>query len=373
MPTFKKLENYNKIKEWDKEGLSNKQIADKLGFLSIRNVQKIRQWGKELDKENDLIGSIQDVPETKKLFKRFGDKLKFYNSVIPKHHKDIYYRESFEDLGISNSKISYLDKVQATSHLTEFSKLKLRYLILFHNNWIDILVTNQFENYENRIPTDTGQISWLYLIAGLQACSEIFIDSRLSQLFEALASHIRATRPYILRKSWNDKKEFEKLRFSERIKEFIKINPEIEKKEVIAATKRIQEYMPKAKKYSVEIIKELKELRSAHIGSLGTFIKVLEHIIPKPVSLSKARDLKAQKTVIDTWQFFTSELIKLSGFGMFKLYSKDCEKMSNKEFINEHLKNIYLNNKSIFDDLEGYKDYVLWQRENTIKKVLKMN
>ena len=58
-----------------------------------------------------------------------------------------------------------------------YTKIKLRHLVYFHNKWIGLIINN---SGKVKIPYDKYQDSWLFLIAGLDTCSKIFIDKKSS-------------------------------------------------------------------------------------------------------------------------------------------------------------------------------------------------
>jgi hypothetical protein len=383
--TVETLEKFKRIEKLRDEGKTILEIA-KIFDLDPNRIKQIRRDCKKYYAETELLNFSQSSPRVQKAFNEL-DLEKKLDSVVKALPNKKYYWTNFggyaNQLKSSKRVKDYLYALDDALELNKNSKLKLRYLTYFHNSWIDIyheskrLIWDE-ENKKhvkpiNPVPTDAGQESWMYLLAGLDTLREIFIDKNISELLTGLYNHIMDYRPWYDLKTWNELDEIgEGLTFSQRIKRFMQFNPDIPEYEVIAATKRIQSYLPKARTYCERIHEELdKIITDLHIFHAIEFKELFKLVIPIPVSLSKAKNFRNQDMEIDILKFFSIEILKLSSFNFFRLISKDAISIDEEEFerrfcpkINEYWSEDHGRN----EENHGYWiGYLKWCRKNSIK------
>ena len=248
-----------------------------------------------------------------------------------------------------------------------YIKLRLRHLVYFHNKWIELLINNSKKEISNRIPVDNEQNSWLYLIAGLDTCSRIFIDKKLSSIFIELKNHILKTKPwYII-----DKQDSYEFGIFNNLLKFI--NPDrkkIKNAELEYGNKRVENYILKGTSYSNKIRVYLDNItRELNQHSILDFKKVLKNVIPIPDSLSKKQFVANKYIEIDTLRFFSVELLNLSSYNCYRLISLDIIKMKDDEFIKKYIPSNKVVNSSNYND---YVNYYLWCKKNTIKEYEKL-
>ena len=217
------------------------------------------------------------------------------------------------------------------------------------------------------IPTDNKQNSWLYLIAGLDACARIFIDKKLSGMFMELKNHILKTKPwYII-----DKQDSYEFGIFNNLLKFI--NPDrkkIKNAELEYGNKRVENYILKGTSYSNKIRVYLDNItRELNQHSILDFKKVLKNVIPIPDSLSKKQFVANKYIEIDTLRFFSVELLNLSSYNCYRLISLDIIKMKDDEFIKKYIPSNKVVNSSNYND---YVNYYLWCKKNTIKEYEKL-
>tara|TARA_Y100001936_G_C16043397_1_gene653088 strand:- start:126 stop:1328 length:1203 start_codon:yes stop_codon:yes gene_type:complete len=381
--TVETLENYKRIQKLRDEGKTILEIAKEFD-LDQRRIYQIINDGKKYYAETELLNFSQSSPRVQKAFNELDleNKLDAVVKALPNRK---YYMTSVDasvqQLNLSKNVMNYLRALDDALEVDKYSKLKLRYLNYFHNSWLDLYAkSNSLIWKDNKrvkppdtVPTDEGQESWMYLLAGLDTLKEIFIDKNISELLTGLYNHIMAYRPWYDLKTWNELDEIGTgLTFSQKIKRFMQFNPDIPEYEVIAATKRIQSYLPKARTYCERIHEELdKIITDLHIVHAIEFKELFKLVIPIPVSLSKAKNFRDQDMEIDILKFFSIEILKLSIFNSFRLISKDAISIDEEEFerrycpkINEYWSKDHGRN----EENHGYWiGYLKWCRKNSIK------
>jgi len=303
---FKKITNYKRITKLENDGFTHKEIAQKLGLKSYNEVEKILSWGKSYFRESELLEFNKLSPKASRLLLS-NKNIDKYEDSLPKNETRILNLEKLNNLGIPKERMIYLKKLSQSLESGNNIKLKLRHLVYFHNKWIELLISNSHKKFDEQIPVDKNQESWLFLLAGLDTCSKIFIDKKLSNMFEGLKDHIIESRPwYLLKiKSENNLSMFKKL-FNSLFSNQLQISDI----ELSNGNKRVERYIVEATNYSNKIRVYLDNLtRELNQYSIIDFKKILKNIIPLPDSISKKQFVKTKYIEIDTLRFFSVELI----------------------------------------------------------------
>ena len=246
-------------------------------------------------------------------------------------------------------------------------KLRLRHLAYFHNKWMELLINNSKKEISEQIPTDNKQNSWLYLIAGLDACARIFIDKKLSGMFMELKNHILKTKPWYI----VDNQDNNKSSIYNNLLKFINPNKEkIKNTELEYGNKRIESYIFKGTIFSNKIRVYLDNItRELNQYSILDFKKIIKNIIPLPDSLSKKQFVNSKYIEIDTLRFFSVELLNLSSYNCYRLISLDIINMNDAEFIENYIPSNKIVNSNKYND---YINYYLWCKKNTIREYEKL-
>ena len=363
---IKKITAYKKIIKFKDIGLSDNEIAKKLKLSSTSDIGKILDWGKIYFRESELLEFNKMSPKTSLLITQEKD-IELFEKSLPEYERKLINLDKLDELNLPKEILIYLGKLSKALESGNYIKLRLRHLVYFHNKWIELLINNSKKEISNRIPVDNEQNSWLYLIAGLDTCSRIFIDKKLSSIFIELKNHILKTKPwYII-----DKQDSYEFGIFNNLLKFI--NPDrkkIKNTELEYGNKRVENYILKGTTYSNKIRVYLDNItRELNQHSILDFKNVLKNVIPIPDSLSKKQFVANKYIEIDTLRFFSVELLNLSSYNCYKLISLDIIKMKDNEFIKKYIPSNKVVNSSNYND---YVNYYLWCKKNTIKEYEKL-
>ena len=364
--SLKKITAYKKIIKFKDIGLSDNEIAKKLKLSSTSDIGKILYWGKIYFRESELLEFNKMSPKASLLITQEKN-IELFEKSLPEYERKLINLDKLNELNLSKEILIYLSKLSKALESGNYIKLRLRHLVYFHNKWIELLINNSKKEISNRIPVDNEQNSWLYLIAGLDTCSRIFIDKKLSSIFIELKNHILKTKPwYII-----DKQDSYEFGIFNNLLKFI--NPDrkkIKNTELEYGNKRVENYILKGTSYSNKIRVYLDNItRELNQHSILDFKKVLKNVIPIPDSLSKKQFVANKYIEIDTLRFFSVELLNLSSFNCYRLISLDIIKMKDDEFIKKYIPSNKVVNSSNYND---YVNYYLWCKKNTIKEYEKL-
>ena len=364
--SLKKIIAYKKIIKFKDIGLSDNEIAKKLKLSSTSDIGKILYWGKIYFRESELLGFNKMSPKASLLITQEKN-IELFEKSLPEYERKLINLYKLNELNLSKEILIYLSKLSKALESGNYIKLRLRHLVYFHNKWIELLINNSKKEISNRIPVDNEQNSWLYLIAGLDTCSRIFIDKKLSSIFIELKNHILKTKPwYII-----DKQDSYEFGIFNNLLKFI--NPDrkkIKNAELEYGNKRVENYILKGTSYSNKIRVYLDNItRELNQHSILDFKKVLKNVIPIPDSLSKKQFVANKYIEIDTLRFFSVELLNLSSYNCYRLISLDIIKMKDDEFIKKYIPSNKVINSSNYKD---YVNYYLWCKKNTIKEYEKL-
>ena len=364
--SLKKITAYKKIIKFKDIGLSDNEIAKKLKLSSTSDIGKILDWGKIYFRESELLEFNKMSPKASLLITQEKN-IELFEKSLPEYERKLINLDKLNELNLPKEILIYLGKLSKALESGNYIKLRLRHLVYFHNKWIELLINNSKKEISNRIPVDNEQNSWLYLIAGLDTCSRIFIDKKLSSIFIELKNHILKTKPwYII-----DKQDSYEFGIFNNLLKFI--NPDrkkIKNAELEYGNKRVENYILKGTSYSNKIRVYLDNItRELNQHSILDFKKVLKNVIPIPDSLSKKQFVANKYIEIDTLRFFSVELLNLSSYNCYKLISLDIIKMKDDEFIKKYIPSNKVVNSSNYND---YVNYYLWCKKNTIKEYEKL-
>ena len=364
--SLKKITAYKKIIKFKDIGLSDNEIAKKLKLSSTSDIGKILYWGKIYFRESELLEFNKMSPKASLLITQEKN-IELFEKSLPEYERKLINLDKLNELNLSKEILIYLGKLSKALESGNYIKLRLRHLVYFHNKWIELLINNSKKEISNRIPVDNEQNSWLYLIAGLDTCSRIFIDKKLSSIFIELKNHILKTKPwYII-----DKQDSYEFGIFNNLLKFI--NPDrkkIKNAELEYGNKRVENYILKGTSYSNKIRVYLDNItRELNQHSILDFKKVLKNVIPIPDSLSKKQFVANKYIEIDTLRFFSVELLNLSSYNCYRLISLDIIKMKDDEFIKKYIPSNKVVNSSNYND---YVNYYLWCKKNTIKEYEKL-
>ena len=364
--SLKKITAYKKIIKFKDIGLSDNEIAKKLKLSSTSDIGKILDWGKIYFRESELLKFNKMSPKASLLITQEKN-IELFEKSLPEYERKLVNLDKLNELNLPKEILIYLGKLSKALESGNYIKLRLRHLVYFHNKWIELLINNSKKEISNRIPVDNEQNSWLYLIAGLDTCSRIFIDKKLSSIFIELKNHILKTKPwYII-----DKQDSYEFGIFNNLLKFI--NPDrkkIKNAELEYGNKRVENYILKGTSYSNKIRVYLDNItRELNQHSILDFKKVLKNVIPIPDSLSKKQFVANKYIEIDTLRFFSVELLNLSSYNCYRLISLDIIKMKDDEFIKKYIPSNKVVNSSNYND---YVNYYLWCKKNTIKEYEKL-
>ena len=364
--SLKKITAYKKIIKFKDIGLSDNEIAKKLKLSSTSDIGKILYWGKIYFRESELLEFNKMSPKASLLITQEKN-IELFEKSLPEYERKLVNLDKLNELNLPKEILIYLGKLSKALESGNYIKLRLRHLVYFHNKWIELLINNSKKEISNRIPVDNEQNSWLYLIAGLDTCSRIFIDKKLSSIFIELKNHILKTKPwYII-----DKQDSYEFGIFNNLLKFI--NPDrkkIKNAELEYGNKRVENYILKGTSYSNKIRVYLDNItRELNQHSILDFKKVLKNVIPIPDSLSKKQFVANKYIEIDTLRFFSVELLNLSSYNCYRLISLDIIKMKDDEFIKKYIPSNKVVNSSNYND---YVNYYLWCKKNTIKEYEKL-
>ena len=364
--SLKKIIAYKKIIKFKDIGLSDNEIAKKLKLSSTSDIGKILDWGKVYFRESELLEFNKMSPKASLLITQEKN-IELFEKSLPEYERKLINLGKLNELNLPKEILIYLGKLSKALESGNYIKLRLRHLVYFHNKWIELLINNSKKEISNRIPVDNEQNSWLYLIAGLDTCSRIFIDKKLSSIFIELKNHILKTKPwYII-----DKQDSYEFGIFNNLLKFI--NPDrkkIKNTELEYGNKRIESYILKGTTYSNKIRVYLDNItRELNQYSILDFKNVLKNVIPIPDSLSKKQFVANKYIEIDTLRFFSVELLNLSSYNCYRLISLDIIKMKDDEFIKKFFPSNKVLNSSNYND---YVNYYLWCKKNTIKEYEKL-
>ena len=364
--SLKKITTYKKIIKFKDIGLSDNEIAKKLKLSSTSDIGKILYWGKIYFRESELLEFNKMSPKASLLITQEKN-IELFEKSLPEYERKLINLDKLNELNLPKEILIYLGKLSKALESGNYIKLRLRHLVYFHNKWIELLINNSKKEISNRIPVDNEQNSWLYLIAGLDTCSRIFIDKKLSSIFIELKNHILKTKPwYII-----DKQDSYEFGIFNNLLKFI--NPDrkkIKNAELEYGNKRVENYILKGTSYSNKIRVYLDNItRELNQHSILDFKKVLKNVIPIPDSLSKKQFVANKYIEIDTLRFFSVELLNLSSYNCYRLISLDIIKMKDDEFIKKYIPSNKVVNSSNYND---YVNYYLWCKKNTIKEYEKL-
>ena len=364
--SIKKITAYKKIIKFKDIGLSDNEIAKKLKLSSTSDIGKILDWGKIYFRESELLEFNKMSPKASLLITQEKN-IELFEKSLPEYERKLINLDKLNELNLSKEILIYLSKLSKALESGNYIKLRLRHLVYFHNKWIELLINNSKKEISNRIPVDKEQNSWLYLIAGLDTCSRIFIDKKLSSIFIELKNHILKTKPwYII-----DKQDSYEFGIFNKLLKFI--NPDrkkIKNTELEYGNKSVENYILKGTTYSNKIRVYLDNItRELNQHSILDFKNVLKNVIPIPDSLSKKQFVANKYIEIDTLRFFSVELLNLSSYNCYRLISLDIIKMKDDEFIKKYIPSNKVVNSSNYND---YVNYYLWCKKNTIKEYEKL-
>ena len=364
--SIKKITAYKKIIKFKDIGLSDNEIAKKLKLSSTSDIGKILDWGKIYFRESELLEFNKMSPKASLLITQEKN-IELFEKSLPEYERKLINLDKLNELNLPKEILIYLGKLSKALESGNYIKLRLRHLVYFHNKWIELLINNSKKEISNRIPVDNDQNSWLYLIAGLDTCSRIFIDKKLSSIFIELKNHILKTKPwYII-----DKQDSYEFGIFNNLLKFI--NPDrkkIKNTELEYGNNRVENYILKGTTYSNKIRVCLDNItRELNQHSILDFKNVLKNVIPIPDSLSKKQFVANKYIEIDTLRFFSVELLNLSSYNCYRLISLDIIKMKDDEFIKKFFPSNKVLNSSNYND---YVNYYLWCKKNTIKEYEKL-
>ena len=169
---LKKITTYKKIIKYENDGLSHSEIAKKINLKSSSDIQEIINWGKAYFRESELLEFNKLSPKASRLLSSHKD-INLYEKSLPDNETKLLNLDKLDFFKLPKERIAYLNKLSKALESDNNAKLKLRHLIYFHNKWIELAINN---SEKAKIPFDKFQDSWLFLIAGLDTCSKIFID-----------------------------------------------------------------------------------------------------------------------------------------------------------------------------------------------------
>ena len=363
---IKKITTYKKIIKFKDSGLSDNEITQKLNLNSSSDIDKILDWGKVYFRESELLEFNKMSPKASRLISQEKNIGLFENS-LPEYERRLIYLEKSNELNLPKEILIYLDKLSKALESGNYMKLRLRHLAYFHNKWMELLINNSKKEISEQIPTDNKQNSWLYLIAGLDACARIFIDKKLSGMFMELKNHILKTKPWYI----VDNQDNNKSSIYNNLLKFINPNKEkIKNNELEYGNKRIESYIFKGTIFSNKIRVYLDNItRELNQYSILDFKKIIKNIIPLPDSLSKKQFVNSKYIEIDTLRFFSVELLNLSSYNCYRLISIDIINMKDDEFIENYIPSNNIVNSTNYKD---YINYYLWCKKNTIKEYEKL-
>ncbi len=363
---LKKITTYKKIIKFKDSGLSNNEIAKKLDLNYSSDIDKILDWGKVYFRESELLEFNKMSPKASRLISQEKN-IELFEKSLPEYERKLIYLERSNELNLPKEILIYLSKLSKALDSGNYMKLRLRHLVYFHNKWMELLINNSKKEIAEKIPLDNKQNSWLYLIAGLDTCSKIFIDKKLSSMFMKLKNHILKTKPWYI----VDNQENYKSGIFNNLLKFI--NPDREKiksTEFEYGNKRIESYIFQGTIYSNKIRVCLDNItRELNQHSILDFKKIIKNIIPLPDSLSKKQFVNTKYIEIDTLRFFSVELLNLSSYNFYKLISLDIINMKDDEFIENYIPSNKILNSSNYNH---YVNYYLWCKKNTIKEYEKL-
>ncbi len=363
---IKKITTYKKIIKFKDSGLSDNEITQKLNLNSSSDIDKILDWGKVYFRESELLEFNKMSPKASRLISQEKN-IELFEKSLPEYERRLIYLEKSNELNLPKEILIYLDKLSKALESGNYMKLRLRHLAYFHNKWMELLINNSKKEISEQIPTDNKQNSWLYLIAGLDACARIFIDKKLSGMFMELKNHILKTKPWYI----VDNQDNNKSSIYNNLLKFINPNKEkIKNTELEYANKRIESYIFKGTIFSNKIRVYLDNItRELNQYSILDFKKIIKNIIPLPDSLSKKQFVNSKYIEIDTLRFFSVELLNLSSYNCYRLISIDIINMKDDEFIENYIPSNNIVNSTNYKD---YINYYLWCKKNTIKEYEKL-
>ena len=363
---IKKITTYKKIIKFKDSGLSDNEITQKLNLNSSSDIDKILDWGKVYFRESELLEFNKMSPKASRLISQEKN-IELFEKSLPEYERRLIYLEKSNELNLPKEILIYLDKLSKALESGNYMKLRLRHLAYFHNKWMELLINNSKKEISEQIPTDNKQNSWLYLIAGLDACARIFIDKKLSGMFMELKNHILKTKPWYI----VDNQDNNKSSIYNNLLKFINPNKEkIKNTELEYGNKRIESYIFKGTIFSNKIRVYLDNItRELNQYSILDFKKIIKNIIPLPDSLSKKQFVNSKYIEIDTLRFFSVELLNLSSYNCYRLISLDIINMNDAEFIENYIPSNKIVNSNKYND---YINYYLWCKKNTIREYEKL-
>ena len=364
--TLKKITTYKKIVKFKNSGLGDNEIVQKLNLNSSSDIDKILDWGKVYFRESELLEFNKMSPKASRLISQEKNIGLFENS-LPEYERRLIYLEKSNELNLPKEVLIYLGKLSKALESGNYMKIRLRHLAYFHNKWMELLINNSKKEIGEQIPTDNKQNSWLYLIAGLDTCSRIFIDKKLSSMFMELKNHILKTKPWYI----VDNQDNNKSSIYNNLLKFINPNKEkIKNTELEYGNKRIENYILEGTVFSNKIRVYLDNItRELNQHSILDFKKIIKNIIPLPDSLSKKQFVNSKYIEIDTLRFFSVELLNLSSYNCYRLISLDIINMNDAEFIENYIPSNKIVNSNKYND---YINYYLWCKKNTIREYEKL-
>jgi hypothetical protein len=359
---LKKITTYKKIIKYENDGLSHSEIAKKINLGSSEDIQKIIIWGKTYFRESELLEFNKLSPKASSLLSS-NKSINLYEKSLPENETKLLNLDKLDFFKLPKERIVYLNKLSKALKSGNYAKLKLRHLVYFHNKWIDLIINN---SEKVKIPYDKYQDSWLFLVAGLDTCSKIFIDKKISIMFMDLKNHILNSKPWYNVESNNNYKGPLRSLINKLFFKPFKISDN----EFINGNKRVEEYILNATNYSNKIRVYLDNLtRELNQYSIIDFKKNLKNIIPMPDSLSKKQFVKTKYMEIDVLRFFCVEILNLSVYNCYRLISVDVLNINEKDFIENYIPK---KNEIISSDYSNYVNYYLWCRKQTIKEYEKL-
>lgn len=359
---LKKITTYKKIIKYENDGLSHSEIAKKINLGSPEDIQKIIIWGKTYFRESELLEFNKLSPKASSLLSS-NKSINLYEKSLPENETKLLNLDKLDFFKLPKERIVYLNKLSKALKSGNYAKLKLRHLVYFHNKWIDLIINN---SEKVKIPYDKYQDSWLFLVAGLDTCSKIFIDKKISIMFMDLKNHILNSKPWYNVESNNNYKGPLRSLINKLFFKPFKISDN----EFINGNKRVEEYILNATNYSNKIRVYLDNLtRELNQYSIIDFKKNLKNIIPMPDSLSKKQFVKTKYMEIDVLRFFCVEILNLSVYNCYRLISVDVLNINEKDFIENYIPK---KNEIISSDYSNYVNYYLWCRKQTIKEYEKL-
>ena len=363
---LKKITTYKKIIKYENDGLSHSEIAKKINLKSSSDIQEIINWGKEYFRESELLEFNKLSPKASRLLSSNKD-INLYEKSLPDNETKLLNLDKLDFFKLPKERIAYLNKLSKALESGNNTKLKLRHLIYFHNKWIELIINNLEKDNKSKIPFDKFQDSWLFLIAGLDTCSKIFIDKKISSMFINLKNHILNSKPwYILEKNNN----YYQGTFKNILNKLFFKPLKISDIEFINGNSRIEGYILDATNYSNKIRVYLDNLtRELNQFSIIDFKKNIKNIIPMPDSLSKKEFVKTKYIEIDVLRFFCVEILNLSIYNCYRLVSVDILNIKEEEFIKNYIPK---KNEINSSDYSNYVNYYLWCRKQTIKEYEKL-